>query len=373
MKENKIIGENEGSIIERFDIHMRASTIAGESYFWHNPQDKPFHIVGLAWFKEEKTYRRMPMKPSQTLPEAVDHLANHTAGGQIRFRTNSKRIAVRVKLAGAADMTHMPQTGQCGVDCYIGEPGEMVFCGGTNFPLGQTSYEVAICQFDRTETRQVTLNLPLYMGVEEIAIGLEEGASVTEPSAYVSNKKVIIYGTSITQGGCANRPGMAYPNILSRRIPLEFINLGFSGSGRSEPEVAHVISEIDNPACLVIDAEANCQGIDNMKRTLKEFVRIYREAHPHTLILLMSQIPYASENVKVILRQEREERKAYQMACVEEWREQGDSAIYFIDGSVMLGSEDCFEGTVDGVHPTDLGFKQMADYLTPILRSYLLV
>ncbi|WJH35520.1 hypothetical protein N6H14_05760 [Paenibacillus sp. CC-CFT747] len=165
---------------------------------------------------------------------------------------------------------------------------------------------------------------------------------------------------------------MAYPNILSRRIPLEFINLGFSGNGKGEPEVAEIVSKIEDPACMVIDYEGNCVSTELFRKTLPEFIRIYREAHPVTPILVVSRIRYAREELTPHLYETRMERKRLEKSLVNELREQGDLNLYFFDGSGSLGDGDYFECTVDGTHPTDLGFLRMADALEPVLKTLLL-
>lgn len=353
----------------KYDVNMRPNEKAEGNIRWYNPrEDAPFQIAGLAWFEQERKWRRMPEHPTHKLPEAVDRLANHTTGGQIHFRTNSSVLSVRVKLTGKAGMVHMPATGQCGVDCYIGMPGEMVYVNTTKYDLNLVEYEAALFQDRDRVMENVVLYLPLYQGIEDIWIGLDDDAEILPPMPYISDKKVVIYGTSITQGGCASRPGMAYSNILSRRIPMEFINLGFSGSGKGEAEVA----EIDNPACLVLDYEANCVSTELFQETLPRFVDIYRKKHPATPILIVSRIRYGRETRSAKLLEARIERKALQQQLVRERREQGDEHIFFCDGSELLGKEDFFECTVDGSHPTDLGFLRMADGLTPVLKRILL-
>ena len=269
-------------------------------------------------------------------------------------------------------MTHMPATGQCGVDCYVGDFGEFKFAKTAKYDVTLDAYEVNLFTGWTREMRNYVLNLPLYQGVEEIWVGLDEDAAVMAPPQYVSDQKVIVYGTSITQGGCASRPGMAYTNILSRRIPLEFINLGFSGSGKGEPEVAQLIARIDNPALLVLDYEANCVSTELFRETLPAFIRIYREAHPNTPILVVSRIRYGREMMTPHLLEARLERKQFQQETVRKQRELGDQNIYFFDGEALLGEEDFYECTVDGSHPTDLGFMRMADGLEPVLKALLL-
>ncbi|MNI19594.1 hypothetical protein D3C73_730340 [compost metagenome] len=235
-----------------------------------------------------------------------------------------------------------------------------------------TEYECTLFQDKEVNEdrpiRNITLNFPLYQGVEEVWIGVDHGSQVTPPSAYENDKKIILYGTSITQGGCATRPGMAYPNIISRRINQEFINMGFSGSGRGEPELAHILAEIADPACLILDYEANCGSVESLQETLPEFIRIYRDQHPLVPILVVSQIVYAEEAFHNSLL--RLSRKQVQIDTVERYRQAGDNHIHFFDGSLLLG-EHAHECTVDGVHPTDLGFLNMANGLTATIRSLL--
>lgn len=362
-------------LLEKYDQQMRPNDMSDANVKWHSPLDPPFHIAGFAWFSEERKYRRLPTLPPGTVPEAVDYLANHTAGGQIRFQSDTASLAVRVKLKAKADMVHMPATGQCGIDCYAGPSDSITglqFVNVTKYNLELTEYESMLFQGWQRKMRNFVLNLPLYQGVEEIWIGLDEKAVVIAPPSYASNKKVVIYGTSVTQGGCATRPGMVYSNILSRRIPLEFINLGFSGSGKGEPEVAEVISEIKDPACFIVDYEGNCVSTELFRKTLPEFVRIYREKHPLTPIIIPSRIRYAREELTPHLYEMRMERKQFEQELVNELRAKGDLNIYFFDGSKSLGGEDFHECTVDGTHPTDLGFLRMADAYEPVLKTLLL-
>jgi len=337
---------------------------------WHVPAEPPFRLAGFAWFEQDRVYRRLPAKPRWPLPPAVDGLANSTAGGQIQFQTDSPELAVRVQLAGPASMNHMPATGQCGFDCYVGPPGAQRFCGTTKYDHTQTSYECTLLDLAQSEMRNVTLNFPLYQGVKQVEVGLVRDARIEAPPPYDGDGRVVVYGTSITQGGCAARPGMAYTNILSRRLNREFINVGFSGSGRGEPEVARTIAQVRNPACFVLDYEANASAEQRLEKTLAEFIAILREAHPETPILVVSRIRYARENVSQDVLQGRLQRRDFQRRTVEDLRAKGDAHISFLDGGTLLG-EDFEECTVDGAHPTDLGFYRMARGLAPVLEKIL--
>jgi O-6-methylguanine DNA methyltransferase len=258
-------------------------------------------------------------------------------------------VWVRVTLADVADMNHMPATGQCGFDCYLGAFGEQRFVGVTKYDHHKTEYKQCLFSVSERAMRHVTLIFPLYMGVKEVLVGVESDAELQAPLPYESDDRVVIYGTSITQGGCAARPGMATLNIISRRINREFINLGFSGSGRGEPEVARTIATIERSALFVMDYEANCGDVERMRATFPEFVRILRDAHPNVPILTFSRFIYATEFLDPEAYRMRLERKEIQRSHVEHLREAGDTNVHFVDGESFLG-EPGTEGTVDGVH-----------------------
>ncbi|OXS55307.1 hypothetical protein B1A99_23850 [Cohnella sp. CIP 111063] len=353
----------------RLDPNMSLKEQSSDRLRWLSPLQQPFEVTGFAWFGEERRYRRLPGDSRLPLREAVDLLADCTAGGQIHFRTDSTRLSIRTRLAGPANMYHMPATGQNGFDCYTGEFGSRTFISVASFDPSQREYESILYEGLDRRMRSVAIHFPLYQGVEEVWIGLDPDAEAIVPSAYRLNKRIICYGTSITQGGCASRPGMAYPNILSRRLPYEFINLGFSGNGKGESELARLIAEIDNPGLLVLDYEANV-SIAEYKAALPEFIRIYRERHARVPVLVVSKIRYGFEGEKPEHFRERMELRAFASETVRLLRAQGDDRIYFQDGEELLGEREA-DYTVDGVHPTDLGFQTIADRLQPALNRIL--
>ncbi|MFB9325105.1 SGNH/GDSL hydrolase family protein [Paenibacillus aurantiacus] len=337
---------------------------------WHSPQEPPFVVNGFPWLDQERIYRRLPSRPPYPIPAAVDQLANHTAGGQIRFRTDSPVLSVQVKLSGVANMYHMPATGQCGFDCYEEQDGELHYRATATFDLKAAAYTALLFENGSRERRSIVLNFPLYQGVEEVLVGLEAGAVIEPPAPYEESGRVIVYGTSITQGACASRPGMCYTNILSRAINREFINLGFSGSGKGEPELAQNIARIPDPALLVLDYEANSVTPELYAQTLPAFIRLYRQTHAQVPILLLSRIMFAKQRFDEASRQAQETRKRMQTELIGELRRAGDKHIHFLDGETLIDrhGQDCF---VDGIHPTDLGLSQMADRLAPVIRKLL--
>lgn len=357
--------------LSELDLNMSKENAAADALQWLSPLKSPFHIAGFYWLEQDGMYRRLPLKSEYPLPDAVDTLAYCTAGGQIRFRTNSSKLFIKASLAGPGNMYHMPSSGQCGFDCYLGEQGSQQFVATTRFNQTDTEYVAKLYEWGAKREYNVTLNFPLYQGVEEIWIGVDEDADVSEPPPYVNDKPVVIYGTSVTQGGCASRPGMAYSNIISRSIPQQFINLGFSGNGKGEPELAHIMASINNPALYVLDYEGNTGQAENIAHTLPAFIRILRERHPDVPILVVSRIRYANDRFYKDKQELCDRRRQVQLEHVEQLRAAGDRNIHFIDGYTLLSEDEANECTVDGKHPSDLGFMRIARSLEPAVRKLL--
>lgn len=353
----------------KLDRHMQNDASSEHNLKWMDAKEKPIRISGFAWMEQDGAYRRLPLQPLHPISAPVDILANCTAGGQLQFQTNSSVLAIKAKLAGRANMYHMTATGQNGFDCYLGLPGKydsFTYCSTTRF--NPEDSQVRSTMFDLTpegeRLREVRIHFPLYQAVEKIEIGLHREAVIKAPTPYQNFKKIIFYGTSITQGGCASRPGMAYTNILGRRFPYEIINLGFSGNGKGEPNLARMIREIDNPALLVLDYASNV-SLEEFRTTLPRFIALIREKHQDVPICIISKIPTAAERHRPSIRTLRENYRSVAEYCTQKLKQSGDPSIFVVDGGTLLG-EDFEECTVDGVHPTDLGFSRMAKGLEPI-------
>jgi len=369
--------DSEGRLDERPDTgqddkNMRLGEATAIDLRWLSALETPLRVTGLPWLKRDGVYRRLPVHPDYPIRPEVDRLANHTAGVQVRFRTNSPLLYVRVKLADRYSMYQMSATGQCGVDCYIGAIGGQQYINTARFDFAATEYESVLYDSLPQEMRDITLNLPLYQGVRELYVGVAPSSEVRAFPGFPGGGKVLLYGTSITHGACATRPGMAYPNILSRMFPHEFVSFGFSGNAQGEPELARLISQVESPALLVLDYEANTPSTERLRESLPAFIRIYRDAHPDVPILVLSQIRLAREAFDESVAAQREERKKIQRDEVERLRAAGDLHVHFFDGTLLLGeadeAQDC---TTDGIHPSDLGYSRIAKTLRPVIAGLL--
>lgn len=362
--------------IERYDPNETYPDAAHTDLEWRDAHATPFRLCGFPWFAQDRIYRRLPLKPQDQLPEAVHWLSFCTAGGQVAFRTNSTRLAIRVKLSGLPDSWNMAPVGQCGFDAYIGELGRTDasrarYVGSAQVVVGKDTYCSWLYEYLPAEARTVTLNFPLYKGVERVEIGFEHGAQVSAPPPFAKPGPVIVYGTSITQGASASRPGMAFTNILSRRLNLEFINLGFSGSGLCEPEVARTIAAMplnQKPAAIFLDCDSNIRSTALLMERHPAFLKTLRERWPKVPLLVASKPPFMTETHHNEVVAYRLERRDFLKQLVADLRTAGDAKVFFQDGGDFYG-DDWDECTIDRRHSTDLGFHRMAHVLEPLLRS----
>jgi hypothetical protein len=214
--------------------------------------------------------------------------------------------------------------------------------------------------------RLYQINLPLYNGVKSMQIGVSKPAAF-DPVGPRKDKPILFYGTSITQGGCASRPGMAFTHILGRRLNKPMLNFGFSGNGKMEVEVANFLAELD-PAIFVLDCVANMPATDATPRT-EAVVKLLREKHADTPILILDERLYANAALIPHERESHERKSAAMHKAFDNLQSAGVKNLHFGDEKNPIGDDG--EGTVDGSHPTDLGMMRYADYLEPQLRKLL--
>lgn len=263
-------------------------------------------------------------------------------------------------------MPHMAETGIKGVDLYAWNEGKWQYVN-TGQPDGFKNEKELISGME-PETREFLLYLPLYDGIDSLSIGVDPGSEISNPvSGKFAGKPIVFYGTSITQGGCASRPGITYTSLIGRRLGRNIINLGFSGNGRMEPELAELISEI-NAGCYVIDCLPNLDALQVQERTVP-FVNYLKNIRPEVpIILVESAIPeIAFFNDKI--REQVEAKNHNLLQSYEELKNLGVKDLFYVQWQKLLEYD--HDATVDGVHYTDLGFLRYANRMVPYLEGIL--
>lgn len=353
-----------GSVLAGWSLSAFAQEAKpGPELKWHDVRD--WGVEGRAWDDTEKYFDRFPARAKETLRPAVWNLSRHSAGMLVRFKTDATSIWADYAVTNPnLAMPHMPATGVSGLDLYAEHDGRFQWLAVTR-PNAQTM-NTELTSGILPGERVYGIYLPLYNGTEHLKIGIPASASFT-PLEPRKEKPILFYGTSITHGACASRPGMPHPAILGRRFNLPTINLGFSGNGRMEQAVTDLIAELD-PAVYVIDCLPNMGAKDVAERT-QPLVTSLRKARPETPIVLVEDRTFSSAPLRPSQlahhRASREElQKAYKALLAA-----GVKKLSYIDGESLLGDD--HDDTTDGSHPSDLGFYRHANAMEPVIRAAL--
>ncbi len=344
---------NIAEIDKNFDIPL---TVNKQNIQFHNSLSAPFEIYGLLY--ENGHFRRMPEVFSQPVSRNVHNLSRNTAGGRLRFRTDSSCVVIHAIMPHIGKMSHFALCGSAGFDLYINNEYHASYLP----PFHITDGFQGVVELGSRQMREITLHFPLYSDVTELYIGLDDTAALEAPTPYQAKKKMVFYGSSITQGGCASRPGTAYPTLVARHFDSDFINLGFTGNAKGEPAMAEYIKTLPM-SVFIYDYDHNAPSVEHLKNTHENMFKIIREANPNLPIVMLSRPRYFPT-------EEEKERLAIIRQTYENALANGDKNVYFIDGKTLL--QLCQnEGTVDGCHPTDLGFFSMAQTLIGLLETIL--
>ncbi|GAB2545824.1 SGNH/GDSL hydrolase family protein [Rufibacter soli] len=342
------------------NAHARPSEKAPAAIEWHTVQT--LGVGGIGWSELESTFTRLPAKAKGLVTDEVWKLGQNSAGIHVRFTSNSPSIKVKWSLRGNNNLNHMAPTGVKGIDLYARGPKGWKWVG-VGKPSGKRNEAEVVTNMAAGE-KEFLLYLPLYDGVDSVAIGVEKGASLQKVAA-PAQKPIVFYGTSITQGACATRPGMAYPAIIGRQLDRETINLGFSGNGKMDLPMAQLLAELD-PALYVLDCLPNMKPEEVLPRTL-EVVKLLRAARPATPILLVENIDYAHTWIDLRVSDLVQKKNQNLRAAYTQLKDQGVKHLYYRSNKNLVPTNG--EGSVDGVHLTDLGFAHLANALSPEIKA----
>lgn len=345
---------------------LAISLCAAAAIEYHDAATLP--RLGTAAPDASQIYTRLPDSLQGHVRDELWDLGRHSAGIAVRFRTSSPEIHARWHNRIKFNMNHMTPTGIRGLDLYMLDPDStwsFVNSGRPSLSKATTDTKL-VGNLEPGIEREYMLYLPLYDGVDSLYIGIDSAATLLPPAVDLprAGKPVVMYGSSILQGGCATRAGMAHTNILMRRLNREVINLGFSGNARLDPEMAAMMADID-ASLFIVDALPNCKA-DMIDERAAEFVRILRSKHPTTPILLVESpifplARYDAEVAETLADKNRRLRAVYDQLRAD------DPNLYYFEGEQVLAGDT--EGTVDNYHFTDAAFAGFADRLMPVILS----
>lgn len=349
--------------IEEIDKNLKVeTTLSEQDIIFFNVCEAPFDLYGVT--HNGTQFCRMPKNVAKETNNGVFELYTNTAGGRVRFKTNSPYIAISAKMPKVTRFPHMPLTGTSGFDMYSYQNGEYTFENTFPPPYDMQNGYDAIYYFKTPGIHELIINFPLYNDLSDLYIGIKDGFSVYSGEKYINKKPVVYYGSSITQGGCASRPGNCYQAIISQKLDCDYINLGFSGSARAEKAITEYIASLDM-SCFVYDYDHNAPDPEYLEKTHEPMFKAIRKAQPDLPVIFVSSPPctsFGQENQKA--------RRDIIYNTYKKASDSGDKNVYFVNGTDffrLVGDH----GFVDGCHPTDLGFMQMADTLLPVIKNAL--
>ncbi|MBQ6703111.1 MAG: hypothetical protein IJN17_09190 [Clostridia bacterium] len=342
--------------IAKIDKNLEVkTTLELDDVVFYDVKKAPFDLYGL-YLGELDVFKRMPESVANSVSTGVASLNFNTAGGRVRFSTDSDYIAIKCVLPMVRNFSHMPRTGSTGFDLYEVEDGTCTYVKTFVPPKDVTDGYESLARLPDKRMRSFEINFPLYNRVDELYIGLREGSRIDHGDRYKYDKPVLYYGSSITQGGCASKPSNSYQSIISHDLDCDHINLGFSGSAKGEKEIVDYLASLD-ASVFVCDYDYNAPNAEHLKATHLPLYLAYREKNPDTPIIFVSGVKVIYRNEDLIKR-----RKivfdTYMYA-----KEHGDDLVSFIDGHAIFGGRYGNVYTVDDAHPNDAGFLRMADVI----------
>jgi lysophospholipase L1-like esterase len=319
-------------------------------------------------FPNQTTYQRFPDSLESLLRKPVWQLSKNSTGLAIYFESNSKQISAKWKTGASVNFSHVAATLVKGVDLYAMDNHQWYYVG-VGKPNNSIYQEASIIKGLDGGVKQFLMYLPDYETTDSLLLGIDSTARIQNVtnSVFTNKKPLVFYGTSILQGASAMRSGMAYPAIIERGLQRETINLGFSGNGQLDSMLAVIMSHID-AACYVIDCGPNLTSAMAAERTLP-FLKILRQNKPTTPILLVAQIEYPTARFVSSLAQKIKLTNQHFNKAFTTLKNEGDKNIYYLPSKGLIGNDG--EGTVDGVHLTDLGFYRMANAIKKKLQTIL--
>lgn len=349
--------------IEEIDTNFAVnSNVNTDNAVFYDCTKPPFSLYGaIAPDGDCDCFVRFDTEAAEKTSEGVSILNQKTAGARVRFKTNSPYIFVYAKMHLISNMPHCAFTGSSGFDLYEHKNGEESFLKSVIIPVEDTvTTEI---KFDDARVRDLTLNFPLYSGVRSVFIGIDKDSQIFECEPYTYEKPIVYYGSSITQGGCASRPGNSYQAMISRRFDCNYLNLGFSGCAKAEDAIAEYISELDM-SIFVYDYDHNAESPEYLEKTHEKMFNTIREKNPELPIVIVSApvpktTPKWDGRFEII-------KKTYDNA-----KNKGDKNVYLIDGRTIMHPNIGYSGTVDGTHPNDLGFYCMAEKIGDVIEKIL--
>ena len=353
------------------DKNFAVSNVAEEDVEWHEISEPVFTLYGTYFDAKENCYIRFPNQVAKQVSDRIEELNRYPSGGRFRFCTDSPYIAVKAIMRNVGIMRHQPIVGHYGFSLYLNNIFYAMYCPSylnidkdTNVDVEYDEVKYVGNYFtNQGDMYDYNMFMPCYGGVRKVYIGIKKGSTIKKHPEYKYPKPVAYYGSSITMGGVASRPGNEYQAHISRWLDTNYFTFGFSGRALGEQVMADYFASLD-ASVFVIDYDHNAPDPEHLRATHYNFYKTVRDKNPNTPIILISRPTF--EKIR-----DNGERRQIVKDTYDKAISDGDKLISYIDGELLFGTEDRDACTVDTTHPNDLGFYRMAQTICPVIEKYL--
>ncbi|MBQ3015441.1 MAG: hypothetical protein IJD79_01530 [Clostridia bacterium] len=343
-------------------------TVGGVEVIWRDVIEAPFMLHGLLMPDGELPfYHRVPKAVAEATSAGVTALSRESAGGRVRFATDSPYIAIRAKFCVVGRSPHLTFCSSAGFDLYTDGAYGSKFIRPFLPSLEMKDGYESVIDMKQSAMRTYTVNFPVHSVVVSLEIGLKPGAVLGAPEAYRDYAPISFYGSSIVHGTAATRPGLTYSSVISRELNLDFRNIGFSGMAKGEEAIARWMAQLPM-SVFVCDYDHNAPTVEHLRDTHYRLYEIIREKNPTVPYIMVTRPDYytrITEQEHILLRRD------VIMESYLKARAAGDKNVYFVDGLSFSVAPHQYEYSTDSVHPNDSGFLRMADAIGTVIRHAL--
>lgn len=350
--------------LEKVDKNFVVETVNENKFNFLNVRDYPLSIHGLTYNEELCRFERMDNDIADSISGHLSFLNGCTAGGRVRFKTNSGSLAIKVQLGEVWGTSYFSKKQSVSFSVYVNNKFYKLLAPSRDFEIKEGATYVAAIPLGDNKIKNIDIYFPLYTFVKDVSIGVLIDSKVLPAKKYKYDLPIVFYGSSTTQGCCASRPGNTYISLLSRELHFDFINLGFSGNCKAEIAMAEYISKL-TMSVFVFDYDYNAETVEELRNNHEPFFKYIRKNNPDLPIILLPK-PCDEPN-----KEEFEQRKQVIKDTYDNAISNNDNNVYFIDYKLLYTGFAANSHTVDGCHPNDLGFYLMAKEILPVLKKIL--
>lgn len=350
-----------------YDPNMLKIFKENEEIDWYEVTNENFDIYGVVCDFDDLLSRRVPISVAERVSPGVLGQSGQGAGGRILFSTDSPFVSIKAEYGDGYIPTVCNHLIAYGFDLYEFDGIQEKFVAAyrqTNDFDGKTAEYTGYTRKDG-EMGFYTINFPHFAEVKKMYIGLKKGYKLDKGKKYVNEEPVVFYGSSITHGAAAGRPGNTYENFISQKYNINYINLGFAGNAKGEQAIAEYIASL-SMSVFVCDYDHNTPSLEHLESTHYSFYETIRKKHPDIPYIMVSR---PDSNINHLFRDKPDERRDIIRKSYERAVTTGDNNVYFIDGHTLFEGEFYESCTSDGCHPNDIGFMRMADKIGDVIAK----